>query len=126
MISSNVPRMLKRMVCACGYSGRMSNNLQTSRRVWHGRNALPMCVNLRRGARGPNGFCPGRDRLIVARHDPIHAKRTDEATRGWSAPVVYDRSIGRARLTRGIKHQLLQETLFLFPLCVEMLDATFD
>src|SRR5271165_5662061 len=35
-------------------------------------------------------------------------------------------TIGRAGLTRGIKHQLLQETLSLFPLCVEMLDATFD
>src|SRR5271166_5603791 len=101
MISSNVPRMLKRMVFARGYSERMSNNLAPSPRVWRGRDALQERVPT----------------MANARTKP-HAE--------GSAPVVYDRSSGRVRRTRRITHQLLQETLSLFPVCVEMLDAAFD
>src|SRR5271165_3526987 len=88
MISSNVPRMLKRMVFARGYSERMSNNLAPSPRVWRGRDALQERVPT----------------MANARTKP-HAE--------GSAPVVYDRSTGR-----GGSHTSCFKKLYLFFRCV--------
>ena len=78
----------------------------------------------RRRAFGVVGFGVARERGRDTAHPGWHVslpcRACGQPTRGGSAPPVV------SNRTRGIRHQLLQETLSLFPECVEMLDVTFD
>ena len=81
--------------------------------------------------RGTAGEFPGQKRIWCPDMIPRIARERvptmpNARTKPHAEGARPSPTIGRVRQTRGITHQLLQETLSLFPVCVEMLDATFD